>query len=166
MMKKAFVYSLDAFIALTIATLAINLLIYFYSIPTAHYPILYQCKALATDTLRTLITTHTVENITYLDMIIKERNAKIIDSLIPAQYGYELEVDGEVIASRGEYRKVKASSTAVVVGAEEPREKGWNWYGYKTCGRDMGTMVPCEPLPSTYKPGKVYTSTVKLTVFI
>jgi len=58
---------------------------------------------------------------------------------------------------------VKASSVAVVVGAEEPRDAGENWYKYKTC---KGTMVPCEPLPSTYNPGKVYTSTVKLTVFI
>lgn len=164
MMKKAFVYSLDAFVALTIATLAINLLIYFYSIPTAYYPVLYQCKALATDTLRTLITTDTVLGNSYLDAIVKEDGkTEILDSLIPAQYGYELEVDGKVIASRGKYRKVKASSVAVVVGAKEPRNNGENWYRYKTC---KGTMVPCEPLPSTYNPGKVYTSTVKLTVFI
>ncbi|MEW6748675.1 MAG: hypothetical protein AB1295_03130 [Candidatus Micrarchaeota archaeon] len=104
---RAFIFSLDAFVAFTLALLAIYSLIFFSSVPSAYYYLLTQAHYLSRDTLLALSTTACSPDYgscaafgSVLDSIVAEDNVGDRDSMIqstvgvmvPPQFGYALEV--------------------------------------------------------------------------
>ncbi len=111
--SKAFIFSLDSFVAFILTVAALYSLLFFSTVPSAYYSSLMQANYLAKDTLLTLATTQCTANedckgMTYLDYILdrlkngesqaaREYIGRGIsstskDSLIPEQFGYKIEV--------------------------------------------------------------------------
>jgi len=103
---KAFVFSLDAFVAFILALVAVYTLIFFSSVPSAYYFILTQAHYLSRDALLSAATTDCSVlgksgcDGSVLDVIVKSdpNNAIIsnyvknsIGAAIPNQFGYKLE---------------------------------------------------------------------------
>lgn len=211
--KKAFVFSLDAFIAFTLSIAAIYSLIFFSSIPSAYYSSLTQAHFLARDSLISLATSSPpninlktngmiivvplCENGTALDCALLDGgNAKaILDPIIPKQFGYTLERDGEIVYDtttdgasdhNHNYRKVKASAQMLYFSESPKRNIGASPYCYNTCnGRSSREIevynpvtgqtrkitvpycpTPCDQPAFTFDPGGLNVTIVKLTVFI
>lgn len=123
--SKAFIFSLDSFVAFILTVAALYSLLFFSTVPSAYYSSLMQANYLAKDTLLTLATTQCTdkpecEGMTYLDYILQELEGGLNDqahggepareyigratyssgkdALIPEQFGYKIEVmrlDGE-----------------------------------------------------------------------
>jgi hypothetical protein len=118
--SKAFVFSLDSFVAFVLTVAALYSLLFFATVPSAYYSSLMQANYLAKDTLLTLATTYVGEGAhyceegqTYLSCIISESDEEGMDendaaariyigsqgtggeydesALVPAQFGYRLE---------------------------------------------------------------------------
>jgi hypothetical protein len=108
---RAFIFSLDAFVAFTLALMAIYSLIFFSSVPSAYYFLLTQGHYLSRDTLLALSLTQCTDSMcdsigsSYLDNIIIENrkdNDKskalvmaTVGHMIPRQFGYTLEVSSD-----------------------------------------------------------------------
>ncbi|MEM4554896.1 MAG: hypothetical protein QXT25_03545 [Candidatus Anstonellaceae archaeon] len=108
MMQKAFIFSVDAFIAFTLVMLTVSLLVFTVSSPKPYYYSLEQAHQLAYDTLQVLSsTTDNPSQGSYLEQILNGADAHEIltkiaggDELgpnsfrpiIPKGYGYSLEV--------------------------------------------------------------------------
>jgi len=105
---RGFVFSLDAFVAFTLALIAVYSLIFFSSIPSSYYYLLTQGHFLARDALMATAMTE-CEPAHYscgevsgsiLDAIVSSENPGLRDSLIqesigkiiPNQYGYIVEI--------------------------------------------------------------------------
>jgi hypothetical protein len=104
---RAFIFSLDAFVAFTLALVAIYSLIFFSSIPSSYYFLLTQAHYLARDILYTISTSDCIsplycsemEKTSVLDAIVfmqseSLRKSLVDDSIgksIPNQFGYTLE---------------------------------------------------------------------------
>lgn len=106
---RAFIFSLDSFVAFTLALVAIYSLIFFSSVPSSYYYLLTQTHYLSRDVLISLSTAECdTDYYDYicpttgpvLDNIIAENNPQFRDILIqdtigdmvPEQFGYRLEV--------------------------------------------------------------------------
>ncbi len=102
---RAFVFSLDAFIAFTIALMAIYSLIFFSSVPSAYYFLLTQAHFLSMDGLLVFSNAQCEVNSfvcrgnqTLLEAVIRsegERDTIVksaLDEVIPPQFGYTFEV--------------------------------------------------------------------------
>ncbi len=107
---RAFIFSLDAFVAFTLALMAIYSLIFFSSVPASYYFLLTQGHYLARDTLLSLSTTPCVgatyctTSSTMLESIAFNSNPmrkilinRNIDAplIIPKQFGFTVEVANE-----------------------------------------------------------------------
>lgn len=107
---RAFIFSLDAFVAFTLALLAIYSLIFFSSIPSAYYYLLTQAHYLSRDTLLAVSTTacgadygscaahgSVLENIVAQDNIPlrTEMIRSTVGVMIPPQFGYALEMSDD-----------------------------------------------------------------------
>ena len=130
---KAFVFSLDSFVAFVLTVAALYSLLFFATVPSAYYSSLMQANYLAKDTLLTLATTVVGEDDplcsegqTYLACVIEDgvaaRNYIGSDislgeyhgsALVPSQFGYKLEVmdydetsGGEIDYYNGEWVEV------------------------------------------------------------
>jgi hypothetical protein len=111
--SKAFIFSLDSFVAFILTVAALYSLLFFSTVPSAYYSSLMQANYLAKDTLLTLATTECTdkedcEGMTYLDYILQELEESNYapareyigratystskDALIPEQFGYKIEV--------------------------------------------------------------------------
>ncbi|MEM4272262.1 MAG: hypothetical protein QXH30_01615 [Candidatus Bilamarchaeaceae archaeon] len=117
--SKAFIFSLDSFVAFILTVAALYSLLFFSTVPSAYYSSLMQANYLAKDTLLTLATTACTEvpdceGMTYLDYILLELENGLTDqahggepareyigratyspqgsALIPEQFGYKIEV--------------------------------------------------------------------------
>lgn len=106
---RAFIFSLDAFVAFTLALIAIYSLIFFSSIPSSYYYLLTQGHFLSRDVLMALSTTTCVESsydcispgTSLLDNLASDkwgdpslRNdlvQRTVGKMIPTQFGYTLE---------------------------------------------------------------------------
>ena len=102
---RAFIFSLDAFVAFTLALIAIYSLIFFSSIPSSYYYLLTQGHFLSRDTLLTMSTTfcnldYGCENyagshlIDYLVTNSRDQKSfvqKTIGTMIPNHFGYSVE---------------------------------------------------------------------------
>lgn len=105
---KSFVFSLDAFVAFTLALIAIYSLIFFSSIPSSYYYLMTQGHFLTRDVLLTLSTTDCTadyncpsnsEGWTVLDKVASsysdtnkdELFQNHVDKMIPGQFGYAFE---------------------------------------------------------------------------
>ena len=104
---RAFVFSLDAFVAFMLSLVAIYSLIFFSSVPSAYYYLLTQGNYLVHDTLLSLSTTTCtsdygvcVSDAPVIDNIVAQPNPNLrsnliqqtVGRLIPNQFGYRLEV--------------------------------------------------------------------------
>jgi len=117
--SKAFIFSLDSFVAFILTVAALYSLLFFSTVPAAYYSSLMQANYLAKDTLLTLATTECTANedckgMTYLDYILDDLENGLTDegrggepareyigratystgkdALIPEQFGYKIEV--------------------------------------------------------------------------
>ena len=105
---RAFVFSLDAFVAFILALVAVYSLIFFSSVPSGYYYLLTQAHYLSRDALMTVSTTQYEDwsgcvscpvTGTVLDYILYESNADVkrdtihhtIGKIVPDQFGYILE---------------------------------------------------------------------------
>ena len=104
---RAFIFSLDAFVAFTLALIAIYSLIFFSSIPSSYYYLLTQGHYLSRDVLMALSTTACTsssyvcksEGASLLDNLASQQNPalskdlvqKTIGKMVPVQFGYTLE---------------------------------------------------------------------------
>lgn len=105
---RAFIFSLDAFVAFTLALLAIYSLIFFSSIPSSYYYLLSQGHYLSRDVLMALSTTtctlddYPCVNVggSLLDNIVSQDNAALredmiqntVGRMVPDQFGYSMEM--------------------------------------------------------------------------
>jgi hypothetical protein len=111
---RAFIFSLDAFVAFTLALVAIYSLIFFSSVPSAYYYLLTQGHYLSRDTLLSLSMAECTDaygsckspGASVLDNVVAENtplwslNQKqlirsTIGPMIPSQFGYALEISGD-----------------------------------------------------------------------
>ncbi len=107
MSMRGFVFSLDAFVAFTLALIAVYSLIFFSSIPSSYYYLLAQGHYLARDALWSVSTADCTDDFIFcsvdgsiMDNIISENNSDVrnelirssIGKIIPAQFGYVIEV--------------------------------------------------------------------------
>ncbi|MEW5996230.1 MAG: hypothetical protein AB1657_01400 [Candidatus Micrarchaeota archaeon] len=181
--RKAFIFSLDSFVAFTLTVAAIYTLIFFSTVPSAYYSSLMQANYLAKDTLLALATTSFDEEQAYLDYIIGELPEnraparKYAGALIPAQFGYRLETwdeeagswtlmydtaDDPASKNKKEYHKLKATAQSLYLVVDEPRDPGSSPYGYITCS---GPYTVCGTPPYEYETGDVSLQLVRLTVY-
>jgi hypothetical protein len=105
---RAFIFSLDSFVAFTLALVAIYTLIFFSAIPSSYYYLLTQGHYLAKDALYSLSTSDcltpqfscSMPSSSILDNIVfmqdsGSRSSNIVNSIgstVPIQFGYVLEV--------------------------------------------------------------------------
>lgn len=109
---KAFIFSLDAFVAFTLALIAIYTLIFFSSIPSSYYYTLTQAHLLARDSLVALATTDCMGDYgaygrcdvtgSVLDNIVsgdpsdgRELVKRTVGEMVPEQFGYSVEMSGD-----------------------------------------------------------------------
>jgi hypothetical protein len=114
---RAFIFSLDAFVAFTLALMAIYSLIFFSSVPSAYYYLITQAHYLSRDSLLSLSMTECIVSNPYggsckspgaslLDNIVAENNPDwaarqkelvtgALGHMIPSQFGYSLEISGD-----------------------------------------------------------------------
>lgn len=188
--RKAFIFSLDAFVAFVLTIAALYTLIFFSTVPSAYYSSLMQTNYLAKDTLIALSTTTHPEGGTYLDYIVSQlpendEPARIyVGALVPRQFGYKIEVleeddlgneswtllydtaDDEESPNKKEYHKMKAAAHSMFFGFESGNEMthGENPYGYITCGGDI-TVCDLPGLDVGFQPGEVHIGVVRFTVY-
>jgi hypothetical protein len=180
--RKAFVFSLDSFVAFTLTVAALYTLIFFSTVPSAYYPALMQANYLAKDTLLSLSTTQYSEGQTYLGHIIGSGGdtaaREYIGAMLPVQFGYRLETKGPESEAwnlvydtaedpesmhKTDYHKLKATAQSLYLVIETEMDKGESPYGYIECD---GPYTICDlPLPYEYVAGDVSLLLVRLTVY-
>ncbi|MFH1261143.1 MAG: hypothetical protein ABIJ10_03585 [Candidatus Micrarchaeota archaeon] len=105
---RAFIFSLDAFVAFSLALIAIYSLIFFSSIPSSHYYLMTQAHFLARDSLMALSTTTCSDAYvgcpdlaaSLTDNVVSQSNADLrrrliadtVGDMVPNQFGYILEM--------------------------------------------------------------------------
>lgn len=106
---RAFIFSLDAFVAFTLALVAIYSLIFFSSVPSSYYYLLTQGHYLARDAAMTLSTTQCYPHYrscpvitgSLLDNLASDKSSAVyredliigtIGEMIPNQFGYRVEL--------------------------------------------------------------------------
>lgn len=110
---RAFIFSLDAFVAFTIALVAIYSLIFFSSVPSAYYFLLTQGHYLSRDSLLALSMTACSDSLacknpgaSILDNLVAENNPtwqptqvaevqNTVGYMVPVQFGYTLEMSSD-----------------------------------------------------------------------
>ncbi len=109
---KAFIFSLDAFVAFTLALIAIYSLIFFSSVPSSYYYLMTQGHFLAKDVLFVLSTSECDPAVfgecyvggSLLDNIVSDSTPNgrkqeivtdIVGEMIPGQFGYAFEVSDD-----------------------------------------------------------------------
>ena len=106
---RAFIFSLDAFVAFTLALIAIYSLIYFSTVPSAYYYILTQAHYLSRDTLMALSTAEclggscynpdgsVLDNIAFDTDLARQKNliTDTVGLMVPNQFGYAVSVSDD-----------------------------------------------------------------------
>ncbi|MBU0533099.1 hypothetical protein KKB44_06420 [Candidatus Micrarchaeota archaeon] len=161
---RAFIFSLDAFVAFTLALVAIYSLIFFSNVPSSYYYLLTQGHYLTRDVLMALSTTTCVYDdygggctnyeATVLENIVSQDNPAIQDNLIentvgemvPEQFGYIVEMSDDqgqnwhLLYDRnpsGSSKAKKLSVSSQVIAFDysgEPKKLPVSPYNYLTCG--------------------------------
>ncbi|VVC03521.1 Uncharacterised protein [Candidatus Bilamarchaeum dharawalense] len=109
---RAFIFSLDAFVAFTLALVVIYSLIFFSSVPSAYYYLLTQAHYLTRDVLYSLSTTRcstlyspcsnagtsVLDNIAFPEAATFPENLiqDTVGSMVPNQFGYAIEVSKDM----------------------------------------------------------------------
>ncbi len=166
---RAFVFSLDAFVAFILALVTVYTLIFFSSVPSAYYFILTQAHYLSRDALLAAAQTDctaiisgacsgsVLDNILEPSAITTSNIKNSIGAAIPNQFGYRLEKksvddgDWEVIydtsTAGGDpharaMKKLQVSTSIVNIGLLSERaleQTKTNHYVYNTCGAGTAT---------------------------
>lgn len=189
--KKAFVFSLDAFVAFTLIIASLYTLVFFSTVPSAYYSALMQANFLAKDSMLSLSTTEYGDGQTYLDYILEELRGGnegptrlYLGALIPTQFGYSLatcdtpegcgtegwnvlydtaEDESPDNRHKRAYDKLRATAQSLYIVVDAARDKGESPYGYITC---RGNYTVCDlPLPYEYEEGEVSLKLVRLAVY-
>ncbi len=183
--RRGFVFSLDAFVAFSLALVAIYSLIYFASVPYAYYSSLLQAHHLAKDTLMALsLSDSPIDGISKLDYIAiylpqgsKEEITKgYVGALIPNQFGYRFEMSADGKTWDNIYdtstepedphkkSKDKLSVTTQTISFEYTGEKKLpeSPYHYISCG---GEYDLCNPTESAYTRNEAGMYLIRLTIF-
>jgi hypothetical protein len=112
---RAFIFSLDAFVAFTLALIAIYSLIFFSSVPSAYYYLLTQGHYLSRDSLLAISMTECTADYgsckspgaSLLDNIVSENSGpawavaqkelikSTVGPMVPRQFGYSVEISGD-----------------------------------------------------------------------
>ncbi len=180
---KAFIFSLDSFVAFTLALVAIYTLIFFSAIPSSYYYLLTQGQYLTKDTLYSLSTSDCVTpqfscNLSHssiLDNIVfgtdsQDNIRNSIGAVVPDQFGYKLEIsqdNGQTWAplydtssqNDGHARtKLKMSVSSQVVVFQNPNDlankDAPDPFTYETCnGGQVGPVLTCSSSPSNAPAG-------------
>lgn len=186
--RRGFVFSLDAFVAFSIALIAIYSLIYFSSVPYAYYSSLLQAHHLAKDALTSLSFSQSqVDGFSKLEYIAvysttqgvrQDAVRTYIGPLIPNQFGYRFEVlsesgDWETVYDTSKssdanelHKKTKDKLSVTTqtisfdyIGNEKLPESPYN---YISCG---GEYDQCNPTFSSYTRNEAGMKLIRLTVF-
>lgn len=156
-MAKAFVFSMDAFVAFTLILVVIHSLVFLTMVPSSYYGGLTQANYYARDTLDALANTNASyaggnPKDTLLDYILLTRYSNLIKKYIgdniPNQYGYSLELwnssskSWSVIYDTKSYpddphnkfyHKLRVSSHTIFFGYINEPKNPENLNCYKTC---------------------------------
>ncbi len=161
---RAFIFSLDAFIAFSLALIAIYSLIFFSSVPSSYYYLLTQTHYLSRDALLSLSTTPCNDG---LYSICRDYSGSLLDRLasyegpardsfidltigqmIPDQFGYRVDVSDSTGSFRSVYdtssiasdphaksrKKITVSSQVVSFGYQQSSRALENPFTYNSCG--------------------------------
>ena len=173
--RKAFVFSIDAFVAFTLCMVALYSLVFFSGIPHTYYSNLMQANDLSKDILTTFMDTPSPkEGQTTLLGYLIFGNPGVADGylkeLVPSQFGYSLETsstgdedDFTPIVNtyeKKDYKKLKAVSYALLFDFKSPTISS-NPFGYNTC---TGTGKPCT-MSSHYEKGEFSVVIVRLIIY-
>lgn len=188
---RAFIFSLDAFVAFTLAILAIYSLVFFSSVPSGYYGTLAQAHTLASDSLEALSLTRCnigepvvracEDHPSLLEFLVLRdnppaRTSVVLGPLIPKSFGYRLEKksggDWDVIYDSAndpderdrpkQPRKLSISAYRLVFEYTDPLPEQENPYTYRTC---QGRFIPCGIPQSNFQPGIANVVVVKLTIY-
>ncbi len=173
-MAKAFIFSIDAFVAFTLIIVVLHALIFLSAVPSSYYGGLMQANYLARDTLNSLVAANAsrvLDNQYYarmsmLDYIVSTNDTEAVRDYvganIPYEYGYTLEFwnsqgkDWGVIYDTANYRddphnklynKLRATSHSIFFGYTDVtgRRNPGTPYCYMTCNGDKyGGNCPSE----------------------
>ncbi len=171
--KKAFVFSIDAFVAFTLCMVALYSLVFFSGIPHTYYSNLMQANDLSKDILTTFMDSPSPKEgqsslLGYLVFNGENTIAEnYLDELVPTQFGYSLETstdgdtwDSVITTEEKTYKKLKAVSYALLFDFESPTISS-NPFSYNTCS---GGGKPCL-MSSHYEPGKFNVLIVRLIIY-
>ncbi|MFH2106440.1 MAG: hypothetical protein ABII22_04215 [Candidatus Micrarchaeota archaeon] len=195
MKSKGFIFSLDAFVAFTLSLVVISSLIFFSSIPSAHYATLMQAHYIAKDALLALSATPCADKIECGDsvsllnyiVIRKETEGRLqqgmvdsfIGNYIPKQYGYSLSIYDKDSGNwreifkdeRGKIdRHVSVSEYSMVHDFRYFVSAPANIYQYKTCNGGKNIACSENQVISEYwdelSKNKYVVQLIRLDVFI
>jgi len=130
--SKAFVFSLDAFVAFSLALIVIYTLIFFSTTPYGYYSSFMQAHYLAKDTLNALAHTQEIgpeciggtcpySKLDYISILSKDSKSAVkerVGPLIPNQFGYSFET-----SSDGDSWTVVYSTEDVTDQSKDPDHK-------------------------------------------
>ncbi|MFA5077531.1 MAG: hypothetical protein WC488_03845 [Candidatus Micrarchaeia archaeon] len=135
-MARAFIFSLDAFVAFSLILVALHALIFLAAVPSSYYGALMQANYFARDTLLSLTVAQANRvagledeplDASLLDYVIAHSSdpavvRRHVGALIPVQYGYRLEIcDPEPGGASATCSKIY--DTADYSAAEDPHNK-------------------------------------------
>ncbi len=166
---RAFIFSLDAFVAFTLALVAIYSLIFFSSIPSAYYYLLTQGHYLSRDTLLSLSSTPCTSDYgqcintggSILDNIVSQPDStnlitNTVGVMVPSQFGYIMEMssDGgenwqflydtsnEVNGHATSSKKLSVSTQLITFGySGQVKKLSQSPYNYLSCGPNSPNWV-------------------------
>ncbi len=179
--RKAFIFSLDAFVALSVILVTIYALFALVSTPKPYYTSFEQTYDFARDTLIALEHSEDATFGNALSSIASGDNYYIhfyVDPVIPNQYGYRFEfynttseewrviydtaTDPDTMHNK-EYRKLKASAQTIVFSDVPGSPASDNPFGYLSCS---GDMTPCDMPDSFFDEGDSAVGIIRMTVYI
>ncbi len=191
---RAFIFSLDAFVAFSLALIAIYSLIFFSTIPSSYYYLLTQGHYLTKDVLMTLSVTPCSDSYncegeadTLLDYLVTVDDPSIrsnmientVGTMVPRQFGYIVEIsrDGSwetVYHTPREITRLSVSSQVPSFGYSEPLTKpAGSIYRYNTCPQvgdpELATLITCgeageDSNPSKNAPGAALVPSSEVTI--
>ena len=180
--RKAFIFSLDAFVALSVILVTIYALFALVSTPKPYYTSFEQTYDFSRDTLIALEHSDDAQYGNMLSAVAAGRESTIelyVDPAIPKQYGYRFEfynttseewhviydtaTDSADPLRNREYRKMKASAQTIVFSDVPGSPSDENLFGYISCD---GDATPCDMPEPLFDPGDSAIGIIRLTVYI
>ncbi len=194
-MAKAFIFSIDAFVALTIVLVVLHSLIFIAAVPSSYYGGLMQASYLSRDTLAMLgsadaskvLDDKDFADMSLLDYLMSTKDPESVcahvGALIPNQYGYSLEFwdslsDSwlEIYSTNGTslcrdeahnslYHKLRVSSYSIFFGYTDSGPRGRESPYCYITCSSSICPTQCDKPKSLYKEGKATLGLVRLSVF-